>query len=280
MVESAAFRSLSGSAIKILLQLTATWSSSGGLAHNVNGKLVATYEQFRRLWGMDSHTVAAALRQLKALGFVEVEPGCAGNAAERQPNLFRLTFLPAEGTPGTGSNEWKRIAPEDAKRIGNEAKNTLGGGSSRVRRRHGSHVNDETDETDKFRIPVGVCNGFQGEKSAPKGVTSVSNETDVPRGKIPRIYISRPVGLTQHTTNGSVADAPEPACPTPARLTSAIRPVQNVPWLCEACGAEIQSRRLDARFCSARCRLRAHRQRSELTIGKGNLDEHCNQARR
>ena len=72
MIESVAFRSLSGSAVKILFHLTTVWSRNGGLTHNVNGKLVATYEQFQRFWGMDSHTVAAALRQLKALGFVEV----------------------------------------------------------------------------------------------------------------------------------------------------------------------------------------------------------------
>ncbi len=129
-----------------------------------------------------------------------------------------------------------------------------------------SHVNDVTDVTDKFKIPVGGCDGFQGEKSASKGVTCNGSVTDIPRGKIPRIYISRPVGHTQHTTNGSIADAPESACPTPARLTSTNRPVQNVRWLCEACGAEIQSGRIDARFCSGRCRQRAHRHASNSLV--------------
>ena len=194
------------------------------------------------------------------------QAGCAGNADERQPNQFRLTFLPAEGVPGTGSHEWKRIALEDAERIAKEAKNTLGGGSSRVRRRDSSHVNDVTDVTDKFKIPLGGCDGFQGEKSPSKGVTRDGCVTDIPRGKIPHIYISRPVGLTQHTTIGSIADAPDSACPTPARLTSTNRPVQNVRWLCEGCGAEIQSRRTDARFCSGRCRQRAHRHASNSLV--------------
>jgi hypothetical protein len=68
MIESAAFRALSGSALKILFQLTSIWARSGGLAHNTNGTLIATYEQFCRVWNMDRHTVAAALRELKALG--------------------------------------------------------------------------------------------------------------------------------------------------------------------------------------------------------------------
>jgi hypothetical protein len=257
MVESAAFRSLSGSAIKILFQLTATWSRSGGLAHNVNGGLIATYEQFRRFWGMDSHTAAAAMRQLKALGFVKVtEPGCAGNADERQPNQFRLTFLPAKGMPGTGSNEWKQIAPEHAKRIANEVQNMPGDGSRRVRRHHASHVNDETDETDEFKSPVGVCNGSQGKKTTVKSVSSVSNETLFPRGKISRIYISRPEGRAAHSTITTPDHEALPAAPAQPRAALMV-PVG--PPRCGACGAEIQSRRPDVRFCSARCRLRAYR---------------------
>ena len=188
MVESPAFRALSGSAVKILFQLTTVWSRSGGLTHNVNGKLIATYEQFRRFWGMDSHTAAAAMRQLKVLGFVEVtETGCAGNADERQPNQFRLTFLPAEGVPGTGSNEWKQVAPEDAKRIAKSAQNTPGDGSRRVRRHHASHVNDETD---KFKSPVGVCNGSHREKTTRKSVSFETDETLFPREKSPvSIYL-------------------------------------------------------------------------------------------
>ena len=76
---------------------------SGSVIANTNGKLIATYEQFHRFWAWTCYTAAAAQRQLKALGFVEVKEGCAGNADERQPNLFRLTFLPAEGTPSAWS---------------------------------------------------------------------------------------------------------------------------------------------------------------------------------
>jgi hypothetical protein len=255
MIESVAFRSLSGSAVKILLQLTTVWSRCGGITHNVNGNLVATYEQFRRFWGMDSHTIAAVLRELVALGFIERKQGAAGNADEREPNEYRLTFLPAEGVPGTGSHEWRRItASEDAERIATEARETTKNDARRVKRPKppvSDGETDVTDVTDKFRIPGGIFPPFHGEKSPVEGVTAVTNVTAFPRWKIPRNYISRPVGLEEHnaTTPGSTPPAPAPMA-------------QAGPPLCEACGAEIQSRRIDARFCSGRCRLRAHRHAS------------------
>ena len=102
MIESAAFRALSGSALKILFHLVTVWARSGGIAANTNGKLIATYQRFHRAWGMDSHTAAAAMRQLVALGFIERKKGASGNADEYSPSTYRLTFLPAEGTPGLG----------------------------------------------------------------------------------------------------------------------------------------------------------------------------------
>jgi predicted nucleic acid-binding Zn ribbon protein len=256
VIESGAFRPLAGSALKLLFQITNIWARSGGLAGNTNGKLIVTYEQFSRCWGLDSHTIAAALRQLKALGFIEVtEQGCAGNADECQPNQYRLTFLPAEGVPGKGSNEWKRIAPEDAKRIANGAYRTPGDGPCRVRRRYSPNPFAETDETGKFKIPVDACNGFHCEQSASEGVSCNEYETDRPRRITPRIYRSRPEGQEQHT-NGVTG----PPAPTNAQ------PAQAGPRHCDVCGAEIQFRRIDARFCSSRCRLRAHRQTSNSLI--------------
>src|SRR6202034_4719326 len=82
MIESPAFRALSGSALRILFHLTTLWARSGGIVANTNGKLIATYDRFHLVWGMDSHTAAAALRVLVALGFIERKKGCTGNADE------------------------------------------------------------------------------------------------------------------------------------------------------------------------------------------------------
>ena len=52
-----------------------------------------------------------------ALGFLEItEHGRAGNAEWRRPNYFRLTYQPAKGLPGHGTNEWRRFQTiEDAR---------------------------------------------------------------------------------------------------------------------------------------------------------------------
>ena len=281
MIESAAFRSLSGSALKILFHLTTVWARSGGIVANTNGRLVATYERFHRFWGMDLHTAAAAMRQLIALGFIERKSGSSGNADEFEPSTYRLTFLPAEGISGTGSNEWKRIAPEDAKRVASEAQNTPGDGPRRVRR--------VTDVTDKSKNPVGVCHRFQGENSRG-AVTFVTDVTAVPRWKIHRLYRSRPEGQNEEAPHAHLSprrsrgdDCPlnradplpgsEGPCPSalpavgssPALAAAPLgRAVRLGPPQCEVCGDEVRSRRNDARFCSAVCRKRAHRRRDRL----------------
>ena len=57
-----------------------------------NGRLPVTYDDFQR-YGLDRHSIGPALREVVALGFVEItEKGCAGNAEWRSPNYFRLTY--------------------------------------------------------------------------------------------------------------------------------------------------------------------------------------------
>ena len=61
------------------------------------GRLPVTYEDFER-YGIDRHSIAPAIREAVALGFLEVtERGRAGNAEWRRPNYFRLTYKPAKG---------------------------------------------------------------------------------------------------------------------------------------------------------------------------------------
>jgi hypothetical protein len=104
MLESYAYRVLSLSARRVLDRIEIELAHHGG---NDNGKLKVTYEQFIA-YGIDRHAVAPAIRELVALGFVRVtQAGCAGNREFRSPNMFRLTYRPAEGVPGDGSHEWK-----------------------------------------------------------------------------------------------------------------------------------------------------------------------------
>ncbi len=113
MLESAGYRVLSLSAHRVLARLEIELGHHGG---NGNGFLACTFEHFVA-YGIDRHAVAPALRELEALGFIEVtERGCAGNREFRTPSRYRITFLPTEYEGAT--HEWKRIrSVEQAERI-------------------------------------------------------------------------------------------------------------------------------------------------------------------
>lgn len=106
MIASPAFRVLSLSANRILNRLELEICQHGG---NDNGHLPCTYEHFVE-YGVDRHSIAPAIRELVALGFIEYTPGAAGNAEFRKPNTFRLTYRPT-GHRATfePTDEWKRI---------------------------------------------------------------------------------------------------------------------------------------------------------------------------
>lgn len=83
-----------------------------------------TYDDFEA-YGIHRHAIAPAIREAVALGFLEVtEPGRAGNAEYRAPNLFRLTYRHAKGLPGSGTHEWRKVGSDlaDAERIARMAR--------------------------------------------------------------------------------------------------------------------------------------------------------------
>jgi len=104
MLESYPFRALSLSARRVLDRLEIELAHHGGVD---NGQLPVTFDDFQR-YGIDRHAIAPAIRELVALGFVEVtEHGRAGNAEWRTPNRFRLTYKHTNSAGPT--HEWKRI---------------------------------------------------------------------------------------------------------------------------------------------------------------------------
>jgi hypothetical protein len=104
MLVSPAWRGLSLSARRLLDRLEIELANHGGAD---NGKLPTTYDDFER-YGVHRHAIAPAMRELIALGFIEVtEKGRAGNAEWRKPNVFRLTYLPTDYDGP--SDEWKKI---------------------------------------------------------------------------------------------------------------------------------------------------------------------------
>jgi hypothetical protein len=122
MMESPAFQVLSLAARRVLDRLEIEMAHHGGLD---NGRLPVTYDQFVE-YGIHRHSIAPGLREVVALGFVEItEQGRAGNAEWRRPNLFRLTYRPVGGAQAT--NEWQRIRTEDV--AASTARNARGRGS-------------------------------------------------------------------------------------------------------------------------------------------------------
>lgn len=104
MLRSPAYRTLSLSAHRILARLEIELAQHGG---RDNGKLPVTYLQFAA-YGIDHHSIAPAIREVVALGFVKItQVGRAGNAEFRTPSKYRLTYKPADDLPPT--NDWKRI---------------------------------------------------------------------------------------------------------------------------------------------------------------------------
>jgi hypothetical protein len=107
MLESPAYRVLSGSAHKVISRIEIELANHGG---NDNGRLPVTTNDFVE-YGMHRTSVAPAIREAEALGFIRVtERGRGGNAEYGTPNLFFLTFAQTRDSgkhPPT--HDWRRV---------------------------------------------------------------------------------------------------------------------------------------------------------------------------
>jgi hypothetical protein len=108
MLISPAHRELSLSGHRLLDRVEVELGQHGGAD---NGKLPVTFDDFER-YGVHRHAIAPAMREVVALGFLEItEQGRAGNADFRKPNKFRLTFRPTDYARPT--NEWAKIETDE-----------------------------------------------------------------------------------------------------------------------------------------------------------------------
>ena len=107
MMESPAYRVLSLAAHRVLDRICIELAHHGG---NDNGALPVTYEQFVQ-YGIDRHAIAPAIRELAALGFLEImRHGRPSSGDYRWPNLFRLTWVNCKSSPlAEQTNEWRKI---------------------------------------------------------------------------------------------------------------------------------------------------------------------------
>jgi hypothetical protein len=120
MLESPPYRIASLSCRRVLDRIEIEHAHHGG---NDNGKLPVTFNQFHE-YGIHRHSIAPGIREAEALGFLVVTvKGRAGNAEHRAANLFRLTYRHADGLPGDGTHEWRRIVTtEEAEQIADAAR--------------------------------------------------------------------------------------------------------------------------------------------------------------
>jgi hypothetical protein len=121
MLESAAYRALSLSAHRAMSRLEIELHHHGGKPEE-NGKLACTYDHFVE-FGIERHAIPPAIRELVALGFVEItQRGCGGNASFRQAALYRLTYRHF-GSHRETTDEWRRIKTrEEAEAIARTAR--------------------------------------------------------------------------------------------------------------------------------------------------------------
>jgi hypothetical protein len=163
MIQSPAYRVLSLTARRCLDRIEIEHMQHGG---RENGKLPVTYEHFME-YGIDGHAIAPALRELEALGLIEItEHGTAGTGEHRAPNQFRLTYIHADWKP---TNEWRRIKTiEEARAIAKTA---------RLPR----------EKPRKWRVqkqkPMGVYTEFRWGKPTAKNPKQGQNSDQSPMGE-------------------------------------------------------------------------------------------------
>jgi hypothetical protein len=107
MLESPAYRVLSQSAHRAISRIELELCYHGG---NDNGRLPVTFDDFIE-YGIDRASVAPALREGEALGFIHItERGRGGNREYRMPNKFYLTFAVGRGSRAKPpTDEWRKI---------------------------------------------------------------------------------------------------------------------------------------------------------------------------
>jgi DNA-binding transcriptional MocR family regulator len=98
---SPAFRSLSGAAVKVWVELRCRFNGAN------NGRLSLSWDQGAALLGLSKTTVGRAFRELAAKGFVRLRK--AGQWYGRRAAEYVLTDISFDGYPPT--RDWERWRP-------------------------------------------------------------------------------------------------------------------------------------------------------------------------
>jgi hypothetical protein len=127
MLRSPAYRALSRAGHQVLARLEIELASHRGTN---NGQLIVTFAQLVE-YGLHPDAIAPAIRELVALGFIEVtEQGRGGNAEWRRPSKYRLSYRPIEAA--TPTHEWRDITEDNAAMIAKGARRRGSNSASRT----------------------------------------------------------------------------------------------------------------------------------------------------
>jgi hypothetical protein len=107
LLESPAFLAISHPARQVFWRLVAEYGRHGG---KDNGRLPCPFSDLEK-WRISSNLIARAVRELVAVGLVEItQRGVAGNADQRRPALYLITcFAAAGGESMDGTHDYERI---------------------------------------------------------------------------------------------------------------------------------------------------------------------------
>jgi hypothetical protein len=125
MKESPAWKALTLSARRVLDRIEIEFGKNKGKPE-ANGEIIVTYENLAA-YGVGRNEIGPAIRELVALGFVRItRAGVAGNADQRLPTLFLLTYQP-NGSAQYIEDGWKRIkTDEEAESVAKAAREHKG----------------------------------------------------------------------------------------------------------------------------------------------------------
>jgi DNA-binding transcriptional ArsR family regulator len=100
-LKSPAWRSLSGAAVKVWLELHTRYNGGN------NGELSLSFAEAAEVLGMGKATVQRAYKELIEAGFLALER--EGNWYHRQAHEWRLTTKPVQGTRGKtpATHDWR-----------------------------------------------------------------------------------------------------------------------------------------------------------------------------
>ena len=110
MRESPAWRHLPDHARRVLDRIEVEHLRKGGGA---NGNLIVTYDKLEAA-GLRRKSIALAIRQCVALGFLVVAEKGGWAPAHQWSSRYRLTYAaPKKGKPPTPTDDWKQITTDE-----------------------------------------------------------------------------------------------------------------------------------------------------------------------